>query len=245
MRRYSYWPYKEPLQELIAMEKGSGTDQDGNRMSKHVFAGQYMQSPKAIGGNIIKGASLRRYSVLPKILRRKIFADTAQKTRERNDYSVFEEWGLGEDGRIYLLDMIRGKWESPELKRRCIEFWSKCKNRDVTKYGQLLQLMVEDKSSGTGLIQEIKASPQHQIPVKGIERHIDKVVRVNDITTWLDDGFVCIPESAPFTSDFVNECEAFTADDSHAFDDQIDPMVDAIVDMLSTGNKIKTWERLI
>ena len=41
-----------------------------------------------------------------------------KKTKERNDYSVFEEWGLGADGLIYLIDMVRGKWEAPELQKR-------------------------------------------------------------------------------------------------------------------------------
>ena len=39
-------------------------------------------------------------------------------------------------------------------------------------------------------------------------------------------------------SDFVAECEAFTADDTHAHDDQIDPMVDAINDMLAKKRSI-------
>jgi predicted phage terminase large subunit-like protein len=73
--------------------------------------------------------------------------DTAQKTGERNDYSVFECWGLGDDGRAYLIDLIRGKWEAPELERQAIAFWSKHSAR---------KMKVEDKSSGTGLIQSIK-----------------------------------------------------------------------------------------
>jgi predicted phage terminase large subunit-like protein len=53
-----------------------------------------------------------------------------------------------------------------------------------------------------------------------------------------------VPEDAPFTNDFIAENEAFTVDDSHDFDDQVDPMLDAVEDMLSSGNKIKQWERL-
>ena len=32
--------------------------------------------------------------------------------------------------------------------------------------------------------------------------------------------------------DFLSECESFTGDDSHAHDDQIDPMIDAINDLV-------------
>lgn len=241
--RFSYWPYKEPIRELLAMEKGEGTDATGSRISRHVFASQYNQSPVALGGNIIHGQFFHRYRILPKIKYRIIYADTAQKTKEHNDYSVFEEWGFGDDGRIYLIDLIRGKWEAPELQKRAIAFWAQAKGRDVEKYGTLRKLKPEDKSSGTGLIQALKLPP-YNIPIEGIERDKDRYTRVMDALPYIEVGAVCIPEESSFTTAFVTECEAFTADDSHDFDDQVDPMVDAVMDMLSSGNKIKQWTAL-
>ena len=241
--RFSYWQYKEPLEQLLTMERGGGEDQTGNRVSRHVFNSQYQQTPVALGGNLIRGEYFSRYTQLPKIKHRKIFADTAQKTKEANDFSVFEEWGLGVDGKIYLLDMIRGKWEAPELKKRAIAFWSKAKTRDFESFGTLREMMVEDKSSGTGLIQELKLAP-HNIPIKPIERVKDKLTRVMDVLSYLEMSLVSIPEGAPFTNDFIAENEAFTADDSHDFDDQVDPMLDAVNDMLASGNKMKQWEQL-
>ncbi len=240
--RFSYWPYKEPLEQLLAMERGDGADQSGARISRHVFTSQYQQNPVALGGNIIKGEYFTRYTVLPKIKYRKIFADTAQKTKEHNDFSVFEEWGYGIDGKIYLLDMIRGKWEAPELQRRAIAFWNKAKARDIEYFGQLREMIVEDKSSGTGLIQTIKL--MNHIPIKAVERNKDKVTRVMDGLPYLEALQVAVPQDAPYTNDFVAECEAFTADDSHDFDDQVDPMLDAIDDLLSNRNKLKQWEAL-
>lgn len=239
--RFSYWQYKEPLQELVAMEGGQGTDKDGNRISRQVFTSQYQQTPTAMGGNIFKGQDFKRYEKMPKIHYRKIFADTAQKTKEHNDYSVFELWGEGDLG-IYLLDMIRGKWESPELEKRAVSFWMKHAAMDPDKFGVLREMKVEDKSSGTGLIQMIKA--KHAIPIKEIPRDKDKYLRSQNALPYIEAGLVHIPETAPFSSDFITECEAFTAEGTHAHDDQIDPMMDAIDDMLSTKNSIKTWERL-
>lgn len=231
--RFSYWQYKEPLQDMLDLEAGVGKDADGNKVSKHVFHAQYMQEPKPIGGNLIRGDWFVRVAQHPKIQFRKIFADTAMKTAERNDYSVFECWGYGEDGKIYLLDLLRGKWEAPDLKRRAVDFWNK--HRIATGVGSLREMMVEDKSSGTGLIQELKRADR--IPVKGIERNRDKLTRVMDVASFIESGYVCLLEDSPFISDFINECEAFTADDTHAFDDQIDPMCDAIVDMLLSKPK--------
>jgi predicted phage terminase large subunit-like protein len=238
--RFSYWPEKQPLQGLLKMERGDGKDEKGNRVSRYVYASQYDQRPTVLGGNVIHGKDFVRYKVAPRIVWRKIYVDTAQKTSERNDFSVFEEWGYGEDGKIYLLDLIRNRWESPELRRTAIAFWAKHKPRDVFKFGTLRKLMVEDKSSGTDLIQTLKLAP-HNLPIEAIERTKDKLTRVMDALPYIESGQVCIPEDAPFTSDFVSECEAFTADDSHDHDDQVDPLCDAIQDMLASGNILKIW----
>ena len=154
--RFSYWPYKEPIAKLLGMEQGAIADQSGSRISRHVFSSQYQQNPTAMGGNIIRGEWFEMYDILPKIKQRKIFVDTAMKTKEANDYSVFQVWGSGTDGKIYLIDQIRGKWEAPELEKRAIAFWSKHKAYNVERYGQLMQMVVEDKASGTGLIQKIR-----------------------------------------------------------------------------------------
>lgn len=242
--RFSYWPYKEPMRELMVMERGDGKDQTGARISRHVFTSQYQQTPKAVGGNIIKSAHFGRYQVLPHIKYRTVFGDTAQKTAERNDFSVFGEFGIGrDDGRLYLLNLIRGKWEALELQNRAISFWAQCKARDVDKFGQVRKLKVEDKSSGTGLIQTIRLPP-FNVPIEGIERNVDKLTRVMDALPDIEIGSVVIPLDAPFTNDFISECESFTADDSHDFDDQVDVLVDAVLDMLSATNKLKVWEQL-
>jgi predicted phage terminase large subunit-like protein len=245
--RFSYWEYKEPLAELLEMEKGIGQDQDGNRVSRFVFASQYQQAPKVLGGDIIHD-KFPRCDVLPKMKYRIIYGDTAQKTAERNDYSVFECWGLGEDGRIYLIDLIRGKWEAPDLKKKAREFWQKHTSAELYRplmYGRVREMKIEDKASGTGLIQDLKRGETVDgvswgpIPVKAIERNKDKLTRVMDVVSYIDAALVCVLGGSPWISDFIAECEAFTADDTHAHDDQIDPMCDAISDML--GPKPKSF----
>ncbi|WP_175974622.1 phage terminase large subunit [Burkholderia sp. BCC1047] len=232
--RYSYWPYKEPLQELLASEKADA----------YVFNGQYMQRPSPLGGGIIQSGKFLRYGALPQLQYRKIFADTAQKTAERNDYSVFECWGLGYDNRVYLIDLVRGKWKAPELKRRAIDFWNKHAAIGADDPGApvLRQMKVEDKSSGTGLIQDIQA--EGGIPIEGIERVKDKLTRVMDVVSHIDAGNVGVPLDAAWVSDFLTECDSFKADDTHMHDDQIDPMVDAINDMLGGAKDLSVWERL-
>lgn len=229
--RFSFWPFKEPLPALLESE----------RKSPSVFTSQYMQAPSPIGGDLIRGEWFQRYKMLPQMQHRVIYADTAQKTAERNDYSVFQCWGKGDKG-VYLIDQIRGKWPAPELKRRAIDFWNKHRAADADEMGTLRSLKVEDKSSGTGLVQDIRADGR--IPVFAIQRNRDKYTRVLDAQPYIESGRVFIPEEADFVSEFITECEAFTADDTHKHDDQIDPLCDAIDDMLGVKGDQGMWDNL-
>lgn len=239
--RFSYWQQKESLLSLLELEKG-GSDKSGQQVSRYTFASQYMQSPIVMGGDIIKSANFLRWSVIPDLQYRVIYADTAQKTGERNDYSVFQCWGMGNDNHIYLLDQIRGKWEAPELRRQAIDFWHKHLGAFDIHGSRLIKMRVEDKASGTGLIQDIQASGG--IPVEGIERNKDKLTRVMDVVSYIEAKLVHIPEYAPWVSDFTRECDSFTADDTHTHDDQIDPMCDAISDMLGQVRDMSIWSKL-
>jgi predicted phage terminase large subunit-like protein len=227
------FPDRFPEQTVSKLEMSLGS---------HATAGQLQQRPNPRGGRIIKSDWFGLYGKAPTIKSRTIYADTAQKTAERNDYSVFQCWGLGDDGKIYLLDLIRGKWEAPDLERRAIDFWRKHTTLDAETHGQLRQLKIEDKASGTGLIQSIRR--KGAIPVVGIQRNKDKYTRLLDVLSYIESGYVMLPGDAPFISDFLNECESFTSDDTHAHDDQIDPMIDAINDMLGNNN-LAIWERMI
>lgn len=226
------WPEKHTAEMLAQMQASNS----------YVFSGQYQQRPSPLGGGIIKGAWFRRYQKLPRLVYRKIFADTAQKTKEHNDYSVFQCWGKGEDGYAYLIDQIRGKWEAPDLKRQATDFWNKHQNFEPAQWGALRMMAIEDKASGTGLIQDLSISSA--IPLHPIERDKDKLTRVLDVVGYIESGRVFIPEDAPFCSELIAECEAFTPNDTHAHDDQIDPMCDAINDMVATGNIIDIWSKM-
>jgi predicted phage terminase large subunit-like protein len=228
---HSFWPERFPEEMLFQMRA----------FNPRGFAALYQQEPLIVGGNLIKTQDFRRYSVVPKLKYRTIYADTAQKTKEHNDYSVLECWGYGEDNNLYLLDLIRGKWEAPELKRKALDFWNKHK-ADHAK-GELRHLKIEDAASGTGLIQDLKKS--HAIPIMGIIRIKDKYTRLLDILGYIEAGYVYLPDNAPFVNDFLTECEAFSADDTHPHDDQVDPMMDAITDMMAHNNLTKVWEKFL
>jgi len=209
-------------------------------------AGQLDQNPVARGGNIIKEEYLLgpayESRAIPKILWRGIFGDTAQKQKEHNDYSVLQEWGLGTDNKIYLLDMVRGKWDAPTLRAKAVAFWQAAKSRNVDKLGTLRAMFIEDKSSGTGLIQDIRK--EARFPVEGIERNIDKYARLMDVLYYFKEGFVRLPIDKPFTSGVVEELKEFSADGTHKHDDQLDPCIDAIKKMIAGEEDLSIWAKL-
>ncbi|MCK5126813.1 MAG: phage terminase large subunit [candidate division Zixibacteria bacterium] len=188
----------------------------------------YQQRPTSKGGSLLKSEWFGEYQVLPKMKYTMVIADTAQKIKERHDFSVFEHWGIGDDGYLYLIDLIRGKWESDELKKRARLFWLKCKSLGN---GQCRKMMIEDKSSGTGLIQQLKKSVKPMIPVIPIQRGTDKLTRFMDVQGYIESGYVRLPADAPWLNDFLTECEGITVE-FKTHDDQIDPMMDAIDQML-------------
>ncbi|EKA7106791.1 phage terminase large subunit [Salmonella enterica] len=190
-----------------------------------VWNALYQQRPTAKGGGLIKSEWFGEYRELPVMKWRAVYGDTAQKTKEVNDFSVFEHWGLGEDGYLYLIDMIRGKWEADELKRRATSFWAKCKS---LKNGSLRHMAIEDKASGTGLIQSIRK--EATCPVKAIQRNKDKYTRLMDSQGYIESGYIKLPSHADFINDFLVEMEAINPD-FNTHDDQLDPMMDAIAEM--------------
>jgi predicted phage terminase large subunit-like protein len=182
-------------------------------------AGQLQQRPAPRGGGIIKEAWFNYYAVLPALEFRTIHADTAQKTGEENDYSVFQCWGRSTTGQAVLIDQIRGKWEAPELIVQARAFWHKHKG---TAGVPLRAMMVEDKVSGTGLIQTLRREGVAIIPV---QRSKDKLSRGHDAAPFIESGNVLLPQDAPWLSDLLTEASTFPGG---AHDDQLDPMFDAI-----------------
>jgi predicted phage terminase large subunit-like protein len=207
---------------------------DKRAMGSYAWAGQMQQRPSPTGGGILKDEWFAKtlYTIAPQIMHRMIFADTAQKTKEASDYSVFQCWGYTATKQAVLLDQIRGKWEAPELLAHARAFWSK--HVAETGKGALRAFKVEDKVSGTGLIQTLK---REGMPVLGIQRSTDKLTRVMDAAPYIESGNVLLPAQAPWLSDFLAECSAFP---NGAHDDQIDPMCDAVAEVHRQKAKTET-----
>lgn len=218
------WPEKHSIAEIEVLKADAYT-----------FASQYMQRPVTIEGALFDMAGFGEWRELPPMEYYRMYADTALKTGERNDFSVIQLWGKAKGAEaIYLVDQVRGKWEAPELEANAISFWAKHRSLNVRG------MKVEDKASGTGLIQSAK---RKGIPVAGIQREKDKYTRGMDAAPWISSGMVWLPgPQMPWADGLRAELQMFDGMGS-GHDDQCDPLMDAIADML-TGNAY-TWEGAI
>lgn len=215
------WPFKHQVEQLQLLEEGD----------PYTFSSQMQQNPSPLGGGMFKDKYWKYYDVLPPDIDLiRIYADTAQKTKERNDFSVMQAWGRSMGNKqIYLIDQCRGKWEAPELESKMVEFWNKHKPTMYKPLGAQV-VKIEDKSSGSSLIQSIKKD--YFIPIEAIQRNTDKVLRAMGVVKYFASGHICIPANADWTHDYKEEFRKFTPLMTHKHDDQIDPTMDAVEDLI-------------
>lgn len=227
------WPFKHTEEQLREMAKAD----------PYTYASQYGQRPAPIGGGMFRDSWWQYYAIephmhngqypaLPKdIVLKWIYGDTAQKTAEHNDYTVFQCWALSPSKGVFLLDQVRGKWEAPELKTTLLSFWAKHREATVANnYVGARGVKIEDKSSGSSLIQDVAKNTF--IPIMGVQKDKDKVYEAIGCIPSIAAGNVHIPVDAPWIADYLHEFRSFTPLMTHAHDDQIDTTLMAIKDLL-------------
>lgn len=221
-------PERYPLEKLEQIRATIG---------QYDFDAQYQQQPYTIGGNLFKSVWFQSYEVLPVLKYRILVADTALKTSESADYSVILAAGVTDEGRIYIYDVLRGKWPSYQLRDMALSMWQKHKSLDARKYGALRYFLIEDKASGTDVIQTLRH--KYSIPIKAQNPNKDKLIRAMDALPYCEAGYVYLPPAMSWYRDFVDELEKFQSNMRHEHDDQVDCLVYAITNFKINGQGIK------
>ena len=184
-------PEREPLETLDRIRRTIG---------EYNFAGQYQQAPAPLGGGLVKEEWFKRYgpSELPEPFDRVVQSwDTANKATELSDYSVCTTWGV-KGKHLFLISVFRRRLEYPALKRAVREQHS--------LFGASV-VLIEDKASGTQLIQELIFDGCHA--VTRYQPTMDKTMRLHAQTAMIENGFVYIPETAPWLAEYLHELTTF------------------------------------
>jgi len=174
--------------------------------------------PTPLGGAIIRTAWLRYYEPgdRPERFIQTVQSwDTANKATELSDYSVCTTWGVYEN-RYYLLDVFRQRLNYPDLKRKLRELaWRDRPNK----------ILIEDKASGTQVIQDLKADGVHAVTAYQPPTGTDKIMRLHAQTALFENGRVLLPSRAPWLADYVTELTSFPGS---RYDDQVDSTTQAL-----------------
>ena len=192
-------------------------------MAEASWESLYQGSPTITGGNLFKDDWWEWYTRLPLIKYKFITADSAQKVKTQNDWTVFQCWGYGIDGRIYLIDKFREKLEAPELRREAEIFYRKHNQPKMKVDDPILRGMyIEDKSSGTGLLQELR---RKRMKVIEVPRHTDKYFRAEDVAPEVKAGRVVLNTEISGVGNLTKEAREFP---NGEFDDDIDTLMTAV-----------------
>jgi predicted phage terminase large subunit-like protein len=224
------WAARKSLKSLKAMEKST----------PYTFNSQYMGDPSAKGSGIIQDEWWVEYDELDKSTIKRTFmtADTASTTKTYSDYSVICYWGITKDSKLVLIDIVLGKWETPELATVLKKFWAKHKKLDM-RFPKMMPraLYMEDKSSGQFLNQHFAREGKINLqPVPRDKSGNDKIARFMNTTDYFSQGRILVPANHEHSAHVSREILSMTQNGSGTgHDDVVDNFSDAVV-IAFTGN---------
>ena len=206
------WPEYWKLEELESVKASLAIGK---------WNAQYQQNPTAEEGSIIKREWWNLWEKdLPPLHHVIQSYDTAFLKKETADYSAITTWGVfypNEDSgpNLILLDVVKDRFEFPELRRVALEQYHYWKPESV---------IVEGKASGMPLTFELR---KQGIPVINYtpSRGNDKHARVNAVAPLFESGQIWATDDK-FTEEVIEECAAFPYGDH---DDLVDSMTQAVM----------------
>jgi phage terminase large subunit-like protein len=84
-------------------------------------------------------------------------------------------------------------------------------------------ILIEDRASGTQLIQELVSEGMHAI--KKYEPTMDKTMRMHSVTSTIENGFAHLPDKAAWLGEYLHELTGFP---KAKYDDQADSTSQAL-----------------
>lgn len=214
----SYWPERWPLAMLLK-----------TKANDPLFNALYMQNPVLEGGNVIKREWFQDWVKKnpPDCDYILISMDTAFSIKETADFSAITVWGIfyivedvgegfGEQRtpHMILLDARRGRWAFNELRQLAQSMFRDYKADNI---------IIEDKASGSSLIQELRRA---ELPVIPYKPDRDKLSRAHACAPIMSNSRVWVPLRKTWVRDLIDEAVSFP---NAPHDDYVDSMTQAIL----------------
>jgi len=210
------WPEYWKLEELEKVKMSIGLRK---------WQAQWQQQPTAEEGAILKREwwQMWPHTQPPKCEYLIQSYDTAYSKKETADFSVITTWGVfvpnADSGpNIILLDVVKGRWDFPELKRIAKEQYS---------YWNPDNVLIEAKATGVTLQQELRrvGIPVTMYNPGGRRAGQDKVSRAHAVAPLFESKMVWSPDTE-WAQELIEECAAFPNGDN---DDMVDSTTQAMM----------------
>lgn len=164
--------------------------------------------------------------------------DTAMKDNEKSDLSAWVKAVIDKDKRVWILDFGWGKWKSPELRALTENVYAGIGTRTPDFVPDLI--IIEDKASGIGLIQEFQISNPRGLPVKPYNPgKDDKLLRSTLLQGKVKSHQVMVPKHHPQLAAFL---AFFTSFPNGRYFDPVDAMTQ-LVNMVLQQRKTNRKKR--
>jgi predicted phage terminase large subunit-like protein len=157
------------------------------------FSALYQQNPLPKSGQIINIDLFNRFDLQldEEFYKIVLSYDTGSKKKTTSDPSALTVWGMNKIGNILkLINVSNKKMEYPELYNFVIKHYSYYQQYSVC----IPTILIEDKSSGISLIQDLKKNTK--IPIIAIEPKGNKVERAKEIQPIIESGQIWFPKKA-------------------------------------------------
>jgi len=207
------WPNYWKLEELEAVKAS---------LSEAKWQAQWQQNPTSEEGSIIKREWWKEWKEkeIPDLIHIIQSYDTAFSKKETADFSAITTWGVfyppNKGPHLILLDVRKGRWDFPELKKIALEEY---------KYWEPETVIIEAKATGTPLTHELR---QIGVPVVNFtpSKGNDKHVRVNSVAPLFEAGKIYYPADKRWAEEVIEECAAFPYGE---YDDLVDSTTQALM----------------
>jgi predicted phage terminase large subunit-like protein len=207
--------YTRKQGELLQPGRDSSAEYENlrNKHGSRMFEAQYQQNPTPPDGNLIRREWLKRYSssfsrsACSYVV---LTCDPAGKPGPNNDYTAIAIGGV-RNNLLHLLDIHRGHWTVLEMMGKIVS---------LANHWRAGLVIVEDTSSGSGLIQLLNA--QTRLNVVGKHPTENKEIRLLRQQGVFEAARILLPEEAPWLAAFESELLAFP---SGRYDDQVDAVL--------------------
>ncbi|MDX1371413.1 MAG: phage terminase large subunit, partial [Nitrososphaeraceae archaeon] len=204
----SHWP-SNPIFTIDML------NQQKAAMGSNAFSALYQGTPIAGEGSLVKP----HWVIFNEEINRRdlthiwIAADTAYKEKEESDDSVITVLGTNThdpSGRIYILEMLGGKFAFPDLKEHVT---------NMAKYYRSRTVCIEDRASGISLIQMLER--QTKLNIEAMKANSSKSVRLQLVLHLFEQGRVI------FKNGIWNDMlyDQLTQFPLHPHDDYVDSVV--------------------